>query len=117
MTATETAREVALDAVADGLDEAWKPFDLAHVNETSVRMVRLEGEFPWHHHQEDELFLGWRGIFRIEMEGRASVQLQPGELFCVPAQQRHRPVADVGPAYALLIERSETKQYGEEGGP
>ena len=110
----DTGREVRLDSVADGIDEAWKPRDVARVNDTSVRVVRLEGDFPWHHHDEDELFLGWRGIFRIEMEGRASIQLQPGELFCVPAGQRHRPVADVGPAYALLIEPSETKQYGEE---
>ena len=42
--------EVALDAVADGLTEAWRPVELATVNEASVRMARLEGEFPWHHH-------------------------------------------------------------------
>jgi mannose-6-phosphate isomerase-like protein (cupin superfamily) len=110
----DIGREIHLDAVADELDEAWQPRDVAQVNETSVRMVRLEGEFPWHHHEEDELFLGWRGIFRIELEGRASVQLEPGELFCVPAGHRHRPVADVGPAYAVLVERSDTSQYGEE---
>jgi hypothetical protein len=31
----------------------------------------------------------------------------------VPSGQRHRPVAEAGPAYAVLIERPETKQYGE----
>lgn len=111
----DTGREVGLDAVADGLDAPWEPLEVAAVNEASVRMVRLEGDFPWHHHATDELFLCWRGIFRIELEGRASVQLQPGELFVVPTGQRHRPVADVGPAYAVLVERAETKQYGEEG--
>ena len=111
----DIGHEINLDRVADGLTEAWKPLDIATVNDTSVRMARLEGEFPWHHHATDELFLCVRGIFRIELEGRASIQLQPGELFLVPRGERHRPVADVGPAYALLVERTETKQYGEEG--
>ena len=116
MIAAATGGEVALDAIADALDEPWRPVEVAVVNETSVRMARLEGEFPWHHHDEDELFLCWRGAFRIELDGHPAAHLAPGELFVVPRGQRHRPVADAGPAFALLIERTETKQYGEEGG-
>jgi quercetin dioxygenase-like cupin family protein len=117
MSATDTrVGEIALDAVADQITEAWKPLDVATLNEVSVRMARLEGEFPWHHHAEDELFLCWRGAFRIELEDRAAAHLSPGELFVVPHGVRHRPVADAGPAYTLLIERSETKQYGEDLG-
>jgi quercetin dioxygenase-like cupin family protein len=114
MTGTGAASEVSLDAIADGLDRPWQPVDLATVNEATVRIARLGGDFPWHHHAEDELFLCWRGVFRIELEGQPARILEPGELFVVPAGQRHRPVADAGPAFTLLVERSETKQYGEE---
>ena len=106
---------VSIPSVAEGLQEAWHRVDLADVNEAVVRMVRCEGEFPWHTHDEDELFLCWEGAFRIELEGESPIHLAAGDLFVVPRRIRHRPVADVGPAYTLLLERPETQQYGREG--
>ena len=107
-----TDRPVSIEAVLAGISEPWMPQDLAVANEAVVRVARLEGSFPWHHHDEDELFLCWRGSFVIELEGGFSVALTEGELFVIPRGTRHRPVADGGPAYALLLERPETKQYG-----
>ena len=103
---------VSIASVAAELERPFEPRDLVRVNEAIVRIAAIEGEFPWHHHDEDELFLCWQGAFRIEMEGGDAVALREGELYVVPRGVRHRPVANA-PAYGLLFERAETKQYGD----
>lgn len=102
---------ISLADLIAGLRGPWQPVDVVAANDTVVRLARFEGEFPWHHHDEDELFLCWDGSFRVEMEGRASVRLRPGELFVVPRGVEHRPVAEQR-AHGLMLERPETKQYG-----
>ena len=106
-------RPISIREAVQRLDLPWHPVDLAQANDAVVRLARLEGEFPWHAHEQDELFLCWDGTFRIELDGSDGVGLERGEIFVVPRGTRHRPVADAGPAYALLIEPQETKQYGD----
>ena len=107
----EPAAPVSVPSVIGQLRGPWQPRDLAFLNDTVLRVARFEGKFPWHQHEEDELFLCWDGSFRVELEGRDPVVLQAGDIFVVPKGMRHRPVADE-PAYGLMIERPETLQYG-----
>jgi quercetin dioxygenase-like cupin family protein len=102
---------ISLAGMAASISEPWKPVDVAVANEAVVRMARLRGGFPWHRHDEDELFLCWEGAFRIELAGRDPVELTAGDVFVVRRGLEHRPVADQG-AVALLLERPETEQYG-----
>lgn len=105
-------KPISLARAAAALPGPWRPHDLVRVNDAVVRIAGIDGEFPWHTHAEDELFLCWSGTFRIELDGHA-VTLSAGDLFVVPRGARHRPVSDA-PAVAILLERPETKQYGDE---
>ena len=106
-----TVRPVSIPDEVGRLTEAWRPVELVVANDAVVRLARLHGEFEWHHHDEDELFLCWSGSFRIELRDGTPVTLSAGELLVVPRGVEHRPVADE-PAYTLLLEKPETKQYG-----
>lgn len=73
--------------------EHWSPRIIAELNGQHVKLVKLLGEFVWHHHDaEDELFLVHRG--RLLMEFRDGiVELEAGEMIVVPRGVEHRPIA------------------------
>ena len=65
--------------------EHWQPKIVADLNGQEVKLVKVKGTFPWHHHDDvEEMFLVWRGRFRVEFRDRI-VELGPGELVVVPA--------------------------------
>jgi|SRR5262245_31526047 len=102
---------ISIPIVAAELNRPFVPRDLVRVNDAIVRIAAVEGAFPWHHHDEDELFLCWDGTLRIEILDVESVDLRSGEIFVVPKGVEHRPVADER-AIVLMLERPETLQYG-----
>jgi len=74
--------------------EHWRPRVVGELNGQEVKVVKVKGVFPWHHHEnEDELFLLWRGKFRVEFRDRI-VDLTPGQLVIVPRGVEHRTAAD-----------------------
>ena len=95
--------------------DRWNPKIVAELNGQHVKLVKSLGEFPWHHHaDEDELFFVVRGWFRMEFRDR-SVVLREGEMLVVPRGVEHRPVADEE-VWLLLFEPASTVNTGSAGG-
>lgn len=91
--------------------EHWRPKVVAELNGQEVKLVKFKGEFVWHHHdKEDELFLVWRGKFRVEFRSH-SVELSEGECIVVPRGVEHRTVADEE-AEVLIFEPAATRNTG-----
>jgi mannose-6-phosphate isomerase-like protein (cupin superfamily) len=91
--------------------EHWRPRVVGELNGQEVKLVKFQGEFVWHRHDgEDELFLGLRGRFRIELRDRA-VEVGPGEFVIVPRGVEHRTVADEE-VEVLVFEPAGTRNTG-----
>jgi mannose-6-phosphate isomerase-like protein (cupin superfamily) len=74
--------------------EHWRPAVIGTLNGQEVKVVRFQGEFVWHQHDDaDEMFLGISGRFRLEFRDR-TIEVGPGEFVIVPRGVEHRPVAD-----------------------
>ena len=103
-------------------EQRWSPKIVAQVNDCDVKLAKLEGEFVWHAHaDEDELFLVIEG--QLELRFRSgedapehSVQLGPGQMIVVPRGVEHLPLTPPGGASVLLFEPRSTVNTGEAGG-
>jgi mannose-6-phosphate isomerase-like protein (cupin superfamily) len=105
--------KVNLAQKLDGFTDHWAPRIVARYNDNEICVVRVEGEFVWHSHDDtDDLFLVLDGNLDIELRDR-TVTLGPGELFVVPRGVEHRPVARRGEVKLLLIEPAGTPNTGD----
>jgi mannose-6-phosphate isomerase-like protein (cupin superfamily) len=97
------------------LDAPWRPRVVAEMNDYQFKVVKLEGDFIWHHHEKtDETFLVLDGTLRIDFRD-GTVEVSAGEMFVVPKGIEHKPCAE-GEVKLLLIEPRGTTNTGEEGG-
>ena len=90
----------------------WSPRTVAQFNACDVMVVKVQGEFVWHKHDDtDDFFLVLKGILDIELRDR-TVTLTPGQMYIVPKGVEHRPVAREE-VHLLLIEPTGTPNTGD----
>ena len=101
----------SLDEKFSRITEHWRPRVVAELNGQEVKLVKFQGEFPWHHHEnEDEMFLVWHGEMRVEFRDH-TVRLRSGEYCMVPRGVEHRTCAEEE-ASVILFEPAATRNTG-----
>jgi mannose-6-phosphate isomerase-like protein (cupin superfamily) len=96
-------------------DDHWSPKIVARINDMDLKLVKVEGDFVWHRHEDtDEFFLVHRGRMTIEMRD-GELSLDAGECFVVPRGVEHRPRAEAE-CELLLLEPIGTSNTGDAGG-
>jgi mannose-6-phosphate isomerase-like protein (cupin superfamily) len=93
-------------------DDHWNPRIIADLNDSHVKLAKVQGEFVWHQHaEEDELFMVLRGTLTIELRDGA-VTVGPGEMVVIPKGMEHRPVA-AEEVHLMLIEPKGIRHTGD----
>jgi mannose-6-phosphate isomerase-like protein (cupin superfamily) len=96
--------------------EHWSPKMVGELNNFAVKIVKVQGEFVWHHHDvEDELFFVIKGRLLMQVretpESQSDIWVEEGELIIIPHGVEHRPVAEEE-TYLMLLEPTTTVNTG-----
>jgi mannose-6-phosphate isomerase-like protein (cupin superfamily) len=107
------SKVVAPKNIAASLAELWSPRVVAELDDSYVKVAKVQGNLAWHSHDdEDELFYVLKGSLRIEMEAE-TIDLAEGQFYVVPRGVRHNPVAE-RECLIMLIERKSTRHTGDK---
>jgi mannose-6-phosphate isomerase-like protein (cupin superfamily) len=72
----------------------WSPKVIAEMNDYQFKLVKIQGEFVWHNHEDtDETFIVIEGEMKIEFENE-TLELNEGDMFVVPKGIEHKPWAE-----------------------
>ncbi len=94
-------------------DDYWSPRIVGDVNDMQVKLVKLHGQFVWHHHEtEDELFLVLKGRLLIKLRDR-DLRLAAGDAVVIPHGVEHLPIAEEE-VHVLLLEPRSTLNTGTQ---
>ena len=86
-------------------NDQWSPKVVAEINDYQFRVVKIEGDFIWHTHQDtDEAFIVLKGELRIDFR-EGSVNISEGELYVVPKGLEHKPYAESEVELLLIVPR------------
>ena len=95
-------------------DEKWTPKIIGELNNQYVKLCKLEGEFVWHSHEnEDELFMVFKGKLLMDFRDGRTLEVNEGEILIVPKGVEHKPYTDGDVVFNLLFEPKTTKHTGD----
>ena len=93
----------------------YSPRIVGELNDSYVKLVKLKGDFVWHHHDaEDEVFFVVKGTLRMglrENRNEREETIRPGEFIIIPRGVEHRPAADEE-VQLMLLEPKTTLNTG-----
>lgn len=92
-------------------NDHWSPKIIGELNENFIKLVKFQGDFVWHDHEEDELFIVIKGELIIKFRD-GNLTAKEGELILIPRKVEHCP-APKEEVWAMLVEPKSVVNTGE----
>lgn len=93
----------------------YKPKIVGEINDTYIKLVKIQGDFLWHHHDlEDELFFVVKGELSMKVRENGAereIIIGAGEYIVVPHGVEHLPSASEE-THVMLLEPKTTLNTG-----
>ncbi len=113
MNTGNLTRRVNVQDKLSKFSDHWCPRIVGELNGQHVKLVKFQGEFIWHKHDnEDEMFLVIDGCFEMHLREEI-LSLQKGEFIIIPRGVEHKPVAE-NEVSVMLFEPATTLNTGDK---
>ncbi len=114
MTDIKNIQPINIMEKFDLFEKLWTPHIIGELNGQYVKLCKLKDDFVWHKHEkEDELFMVFKGVLRMDFREGHSVKVKQGEILIVPKGVEHRPYTNGDLVLNLLFEPKATEHTGD----
>ncbi|MBK8793579.1 MAG: cupin domain-containing protein [Holophaga sp.] len=103
-----------LPALLASFSDHWQPRTIGRFNGNELRLVKFQGEFVWHRHPADEMFLVVAGTMTLRFRD-GEHRLEPGQACVIPAGTEHITLAE-SECQALVLDVEDEPNTGDAGG-
>jgi mannose-6-phosphate isomerase-like protein (cupin superfamily) len=103
---------IDIPSIVEACLEKWCNMNLSQVNDSLVRLGVVEGEFHWHHHDnEDEFFYVISGKLLLDLRD-GTIEIGQNQAYTVPKGVEHRTRAEEK-TVVLIVETDTVKPEGD----
>lgn len=103
---------IDIPGIVEECSEKWYNATLCQVNDSLVRLGIFEGEFHWHHHDnEDEFFYVVSGRLLLDLED-GTIEIGHNQAYTVPKGVDHRTRAEEK-TVVLMVETETVNPRGD----
>lgn len=103
---------IDIPSIVETCSEKWFNTNLSQVNDSLVRLGIFEGEFHWHHHDnEDEFFYVISGRLLLDLQD-GTIEVNQYQAYAVPKGVEHRTRAKEK-TVVLMVETKTVNPKGD----
>jgi mannose-6-phosphate isomerase-like protein (cupin superfamily) len=98
--------KTSIEELAALLTEPYKHLELGQVNDHAVYLVRFKGDYVFHRHTRDEMYLVLEGEAKLQFANQPPIVLKKNESTVVRSYTTHSPSSEQG-ALVLMFKPKE----------